>query len=117
MEKREFAKNGHVGMVLVDPREAFRRTVNATALSRRPCWHLAFARATVTQKPRTCAARLRAPRMSIDRHIGSGINVDSIRQNFGRRGWGMAVNDPLPEVHGTVEEFFADPSRSLTLWR
>ena len=43
------------------------------------------------------------------RHIGSGIDVDSIRQDFGCISWGMAVNDPLPEIHWAVEKFVANP--------
>ena len=43
------------------------------------------------------------------RHVGSGVNVDSISKDFWFVGWGVAVDHPLPEIHWAVEKLVANP--------
>ena len=46
-------------------------------------------------------------------HIGTGIDVDPVRQDFGSPGWGVAVDDALPKIHSASKKFAANPQQVL----
>ena len=49
------------------------------------------------------------------RHIGPGIDIDAIREDLGPAGWGVAVNDPFPEIHLAIEKLVTDPKEILVI--